>query len=351
MYGAERMLIELCKEQTKRKLTPTIISFGRPNEPEKLIEKQAVKNNIRVIKVRCSFIQAILYCLRIGRDNSYNLIHSHGYKFNIPLGLATPLRKTPVVSTVHGYVAANILTKMYYYQLVDKFALSLIDAVIFVSEHQSKTLNIGKSNLSQVINNGISENPLTIAPSQPTDNATRRILAVGRLAKEKNFHELIIAISILNIRDSNKYVLTIAGDGYLHEKLIQLASDENNSNVIFLGYSEKVNDLLNENDCLVISSTTEGLPICLLESMRNGTGIISTKAGGIPDALGENYPFYIEHPSADSIAQAIEDYFSSTERIAVIERSKIRFFNHFTSRAMARKYESLYKRLLTERSQ
>ena len=42
LYGAEQVLLTLCKEQHLQGLQPIIVSCGLPNEPEKAIEKVSV---------------------------------------------------------------------------------------------------------------------------------------------------------------------------------------------------------------------------------------------------------------------------------------------------------------------
>ena len=60
---------------------------------------------------------------------------------------------------------------------------------------------------------------------------------------------------------------------------------------------------LNAADLFLISSTTEGLPIALLEAMAAGLPTVSTAVGGIPAVIAEP-PAGLLVPSGDTAAFA-----------------------------------------------
>ncbi len=73
-----------------------------------------------------------------------DLVHSHGYKFNILMSLFSRFsRKVPVVSTLHGYVHAPRFSRMWVYELLDRLAISRLDGVIMVGAAMKKELSTG----------------------------------------------------------------------------------------------------------------------------------------------------------------------------------------------------------------
>ena len=97
LYGAENMLLALVQEQIKSGMEPLILSAGTPEIAEKALEIEARKRGLPVLKFRMKpGMNLIKACqiLRIAKRHGINIMHSHGYKFNILLGLMpSPLFK------------------------------------------------------------------------------------------------------------------------------------------------------------------------------------------------------------------------------------------------------------------
>jgi glycosyltransferase involved in cell wall biosynthesis len=55
--------------------------------------------------------------------------------------------------------------------------------------------------------------------------------------------------------------------------------------VFFLGWRKDVPALIKMADVMILTSTTEGLPRSILEAMAIGTPVVSTKAGGVVEAI------------------------------------------------------------------
>ena len=72
--------------------------------------------------------------------------------------------------------------------------------------------------------------------------------------------------------------------------------------------AEKLPDVLNDHDCLIVSSFMEGVPVVLMEAMSKGMLVISTAVGGVPELVTHNQNGLIITPgSVDSLANAILD--------------------------------------------
>jgi len=106
------------------------------------------------------------------------------------------------------------------------------------------------------------------------------ILAIGRLAPEKGYIELLHAFkALLEIRAQTK--LVIAGEGPMHENLIQcckelgLSIGNSDSNVLFLNHVDNVFPLLKETSCYVFTSRHEGFGRVLLEALLAQTPILA----------------------------------------------------------------------------
>src|SRR5690606_39110015 len=94
--------------------------------------------------------------LRYCEASHTDVIHSHGYKGNILLGLLPERwRKIPVVATLHGYTRVSGFSKMALNQWLDKHCLCRLDAVILVSEGMRHQAPADLKPKLYIISNGI----------------------------------------------------------------------------------------------------------------------------------------------------------------------------------------------------
>ena len=101
------------------------------NEDEKPIEYEAVSRGISVCKVRMPRGLRLKNALTIAAEAKRikaNLIHTHGYKDTIHLGLL-PFRflKLPIIRTFHGTISSTRMSKIWLYEQLDMFCLKRIN--------------------------------------------------------------------------------------------------------------------------------------------------------------------------------------------------------------------------------
>lgn len=104
--------------------------------------------------------------------------------------------------------------------------------------------------------------------------AGRRLLAIGRLVKQKNFALLLRAFARACGPGDR---LTIIGEGPERSKLERLAATLGiSTRVKFPGHVNPVDPYLSNADTLVISSDYEGVPAALIEALAAGLPVIAT---------------------------------------------------------------------------
>ena len=113
------------------------------------------------------------------------------------------------------------------------------------------------------------------------------VLAVGRLAPQKDFHCLLAAFArVLKCRAARLLVL---GKGKLREALLLQARDLGIAeSVAFLGFVQNPYALLANANLFVLSSRHEGLPRVLIEAMACGCPVVSTNCQFGPSEILEN---------------------------------------------------------------
>ena len=120
-------------------------------------------------------------------------------------------------------------------------------------------------------------NPLSEKLPLPWQNAReKRVVAVGRLNRQKNFPMLIEAFSRF-LKEHPDYILEIYGDGVLRESLQALVSEKGLADkVLFRGFCTDVHEKIRSAEMFVMTSDFEGMPNALAEAMAMGIPCIST---------------------------------------------------------------------------
>jgi glycosyltransferase EpsF len=97
---------------------------------------------------------------------------------------------------------------------------------------------------------------------------------VARLSKEKNQLFLIELLAELSKSDAN-YRLIIVGDGEEKNKILKFAEEKGViDRIIFTGFREDVNVLMNVFDIFLLPSFYEGLPLTVVEAQAAGVQCI-----------------------------------------------------------------------------
>jgi glycosyltransferase involved in cell wall biosynthesis len=111
------------------------------------------------------------------------------------------------------------------------------------------------------------------------------VLAVGRLAAQKDFATLIEAVARCRDLDPPP-LLAIAGDGPLAGDLRARAAALD-VDAVFLGHRDDVPELLKAATVIALPSRWEGQPLILQEALRAGAAIVATRVGGVPDLVAD----------------------------------------------------------------
>ncbi|MBU2955603.1 glycosyltransferase [Marinobacter sp. F3R08] len=361
LYGAEKMLLSLVKEQVTQGLSPMILSVGDPLAGEKPIETEAKKLGLPVTEWRMKSglnVKASWMIRNWALANNYQLLHSHGFKFNVLLGvLPEKVRGLPIIATLHGYVHARRFSKMWLYEFLDRFAIRRMRGVVLVSDAMKKELP-GRLLNGQVVTipNGLDISQLQKSSLGSLDepfksfleNHDAVILGVGRLSREKGFDKLVSAFSEFKKKHPNSG-LVIVGEGRLCHQLEALILDLGiQDDVLMPGYCDKVPALLRQSRVLVMPSLTEGLPITLLEAISLRVPVVASAVGEIPKVLGDGKGGeLLGDNEADTIVKAIERLMKDKERVCCqVDWAYRTVVKDYSSETMAASYLKFYRKVL-----
>ncbi len=151
------------------------------------------------------------------------------------------------------------------------------------------------------------------------------VLAVGRLAEQKDFARLIDAARLWTDLDPAP-LLAIAGSGPLAESLAARAEPLGPA-IRFLGPRPDVPVLLATASVFVLPSRWEGQPLILQEALAAGCPIVASRVGGIPDLTGEDAALLVPSGDVDALAAAIRRMLTDralAQRLAAGARERAR---------------------------
>jgi glycosyltransferase involved in cell wall biosynthesis len=106
-------------------------------------------------------------------------------------------------------------------------------------------------------------------------------------------------------------------------------------------------ELLREADVFVLASTSEGLPMALLEAMSRGLAIVATAVGGVPDVVTDRVEALVVEPGDPAaLAAALGELGSDAELRRGLGEAALRRSAEFSPEAVAGRVERIYRGLL-----
>lgn len=144
-------------------------------------------------------------------------------------------------------------------------------------------------------------------------NGQKRLLAVGRLVKQKNFTYLIDTCAKLKDADFS-FQLIILGEGPERHKLEKQINELNIWDCIKLqGFCANPYPYMREADIIICSSLYEGISTVVQEALILGKPIVTTPCTGMEELLGESEYGVIAENIQDGLYKALVRLFNSEE--------------------------------------
>lgn len=279
---------------------------------------------------------------------SVDVVHTHNPRALVHGAPAAKLARGLVVHSKHGINPDPPRRRR-----VRRIAATLADAYVAVTPSLADVaLEMHECNPDrlQVVPNGIDLARFSRDPEARRElreelgfpEEARVIGSVGRLAPEKN-HALLLAATE-RIRSETVRVVLV-GDG-------PLASELQGARFVHLvGARDDVPRWLSAFDVFALSSSSEGLPLALIEAMAAELPVVATRVGGVGDLVETGVNGYLVPPSdAGELGLALQRLVDEPERArAMGSRGRERVLARHSAERMADDYEEIYQALLVER--
>lgn len=188
--------------------------------------------------------------------------------------------------------------------------------------------------------------PRGIAAREPRSAGGKPLIAyVGGFENPVKGGEVML--SAMQLSAMAELSVTMAGPGELPEAGRELVADW--AEVEWRGWLEAADRdaLMRAVDIFVLPSTSEGLPLALLEAMVYGLAIVATKVGGVPDVLtSERDALLVEPDDPQGLAAAISRLAGDAELRQRLGQAAHERALRLNSEEVTGRLAALYERLL-----
>ncbi|EDU35685.1 glycoside hydrolase [Clostridium sporogenes] len=294
------------------------------------------------------------------RNNNIDIANFHGAKAFFTHYFINKKLSIPTVATVHSNYKEDFLNNKLKYYLFTPLSVKGIKSFnnhICVSNYIKDILD--KDNIESkkfIVNNGID---LNYYKGKKANNNLREELnieekdvvyiMIARMHPIKNHNLLIEAFYKLEQEYKNVKLLLL-GDGVEEENLKEKVDKLNlNSNIIFLGFKENIEDYIEIADISILTSLNEGgaPPLVILESGIKKVPVIASDVGDIPYTINKDNGFLIDPTSAHDIYDKMKEAYNNKNQLHILgENLYDTVINKYSIESFSQSYYECYKNLI-----
>lgn len=345
--GVQRFVLNLVKNLNKEQYDITIVLVNKRG-----INLKHVPNEVKVIDLKAGRVHfSLIPVIRILKKERPDILFSIDTTINIVAILAKVISKSSCKLIIRQAVELNEFSTSRFTLKLAKLLYPKVDKCVVLTNTMKVNINntLGmKTNKMQVIYNSID---IQNIDSKKVENIKGkiikinhpRIIAVGRLTKQKNYPMLLDAIK--EVLKNHKATLFILGEGEDRDIIqAQIKESKIEDHVVLLGFKENPYKYVYNSDVYVLSSIYEGLSNSLLEALACDIPIVTTDN---PDNIirdGIN-GFEVEL-SPKSIANGITRLLENDPLRKSIIKNNSEYKNQFGIDIMISKYEELFNEML-----
>ena len=242
----------------------------------------------------------------------------------------------------YSFVKSN--TKNILRRLIAKyrdFALghkvSKLDALVTLTQEDADAW-------SEVVNKHVIPNPLSFKQEQKAKGGMNRVVAAGRLTKQKGFDMLLESWGLL-YASHPEWSLTIYGEGEEREFLQSLIDGKGLKNVSLHPFVPNISSKFVESDFYVLSSRFEGFGLVITEAMECGLPVVAFNCQSGPSEIISDGKDGILVKDGDviALAGAMQRLMDDSKLRSEMGLSAIAKAGHYSIDNVMSKWINLYK--------
>lgn len=304
---------------------------------KKVIRINILKNNfflhdsIKKVKMHFKIMMEILKFLN-ANYNEYDYILS--MFDNLSIYGSFSKAKSKIIAVQHGdYFAHNKMIRC-----IRKIRYKRLKAIVSLTEdNREKYLIINNKNIKKI------ENPLPFNIDGFSELENKKMIAVGRLVKEKGFGNLIEIVE--PVLKKYNWTLDIFGDGILKKELADKIKKYNLEDYIFLrGNTNTIKEEYKQATIYLCSSLTESFSMTLLEAMACGLAVVSYDCPNGPRELIDNEfnGILVENQNRDQFLENLVRLVENPNRVKKLGEKAIEKAKEFQGENILEKWEKLF---------
>ena len=318
-----------------------------------VVEYEAVEPSLRR---PWQYLRASLRLARQLRKAHVDLVHCSDLLAAHRCSLAAWLAGVPLITHVRGRFPAVSAR--------DRCFLMPVRRFVFVSKNTRMSFGVQVSeSRATVLYDGIA--PMDPSLAYPTDvrnelNIPAQAPIIGmvaRVAPVKDYPTIIEAAEAV-VRAHPRAVFLIVGqhsgvrEYSDHYVLVQrlIAERGLTAHFVFTDHRDDVERLIAAMDVCILASHDEGLPLVILEAMRQGKPFIATAVGGIPEIIIDGVTGVLIPPATPAaLARAITALLDDRDTAQALGNAAREYVSvHFNERRFASELRALYRGVLEQ---
>ena len=310
--GAERMAINIANSLSCNYIESHLCVTREEGEL-----KKALKENVYYVFLgrKSTFdLNAILKLKRYVKNNNIDILHAHGTSFFMASLIKILISKVKLVWHDHHGARAKNTGKLKL--LVLKFC-SLYFNLVYAVNNDIKYW-ILKNLFCQKVK-FITNYPTSISEKETSlkGEKGKRILCLANLREPKNHKLLFEAFKRINknYKDWTLHCVgTIFNDNYSKELKVFITENDLENHIFLYNAKEDVSHIISQVDIGILTSSSEGLPMSLLEYGLGGLPVITTDVGYCSNLiLDKSHGVLTPSDDVDAITNGIMTYITNVD--------------------------------------
>lgn len=300
---------------------------------------------VRIVPMRRDISPRLgLALARTLRGRRHDVVHTHLVHADWHGGLVGLLgHRAALVCTKHNHDPFRTRRA---FAVLERAWVRRAQATIAISESLAEFVARWTESRPIVVHYGLVPGPAP--PPVPRGRAGLRLLAAGRLERQKGFDVLIDAVARARAGGADVQV-DICGEGSQRAALRACIEGRGvGDRVRLLGQRDDVPELMLAADALVHPARWEGFGLVLLEAMRAGLPVLATRVGAIPEVVAdERSGLLVEPDDPAALAAAMARLASDRGRLARLGAAgRQRLAERFAPERTAERTRAVYEQAL-----
>lgn len=259
-----------------------------------------------------------------------------GFLKEFPMLFLARIFKKKVINHLHGAVFKNFYRESVLLKPFIRYAYHNVHTSVVLLESMKDEFSDFKNMRVKIIPNFYMQD---LEVEVDFSKKQKQVVYLSNLIKSKGVFEFLEAAKVI-LETDQSIVFKIAGapisDNLMTAKEVKLKFYEEYSllkekypkNIFYLGVVDSYNkiSLLTESSVFVLPSyyPTEAFPLSIIEAMRTGNAIITTKHNFLPEIVKDNLNGkIIKIKSSENIKSSIKELFSDKEKLRKIQEYNI----------------------------